>query len=57
MKIGIDMRMAGTHHGGIGRYVFELVKNLLEIDLENEYVLFYNPESFEKSEELKKLAS
>lgn len=55
MRIGIDMRMAGTHHGGIGRYVFELVKNLLEIDLENEYVLFYNPESFEKAEELKNL--
>src|SRR3989344_1578897 len=42
MKIGIDIRMAGTQHGGIGRYVLELVKNIFLIDQENEYYLFYN---------------
>lgn len=34
--------MIGTGHGGIGRYVFELVKNILNIDKENHYYLFYN---------------
>ena len=34
--------MAGTQHGGIGRYVLELVDNILEIDKENDYYLFYN---------------
>src|SRR3989344_782496 len=42
MRIGIDFRMAGTKHGGIGRYVLGLVNNLLAIDKENEYYLFYN---------------
>lgn len=40
--IGIDIRMIGKKHGGIGRYVFELVKSILEIDAENSYILFYN---------------
>lgn len=42
MKIGIDIRMIGTNHGGIGRYVFELVNNILQIDSESQYYLFYN---------------
>ena len=40
MKIGIDMRMAGTGEG-IGRYAEELVKNLMEIDLDNQYTLIF----------------
>ncbi|MCX6784557.1 MAG: hypothetical protein NTV81_01310 [Candidatus Komeilibacteria bacterium] len=28
MKIGVDARMIGTRHRGIGRYVLELVKGL-----------------------------
>ena len=28
MKIGIDCRLIGIHHGGIGRYTLELVKNI-----------------------------
>lgn len=45
MKIGIDMRMAGTQHGGIGRYVLELAKHLLDVDDKNEYYLFFNREN------------
>ncbi|OGE79232.1 MAG: hypothetical protein A2751_04550 [Candidatus Doudnabacteria bacterium RIFCSPHIGHO2_01_FULL_46_14] len=41
MRIGIDMRMAGTGEG-IGRYCEELVKNLAEIDKVNEYYLIFN---------------
>ncbi|MCL5774691.1 MAG: glycosyltransferase family 4 protein [Patescibacteria group bacterium] len=43
-KIGIDIRMMGTAHGGIGRYVKELVFELLKNTKRsnNEYVLFYN---------------
>ena len=45
-KIGIDIRMMGTSHGGIGRYVKELVFELLKNAGRsgNEYVLFYNPD-------------
>jgi glycosyltransferase involved in cell wall biosynthesis len=48
MKIGIDIRMFGVKHGGIGRYIFELVKNIFEIDSENEYFLFYNEDCEEE---------
>lgn len=41
-KIGIDIRMMGTAHGGIGRYVKELVLGLLQLDLPHEFALFYN---------------
>ena len=30
MKIGFDFRMGGSMNAGIGRYSFELLKNLLE---------------------------
>lgn len=40
MKIGIDIRLWGTQHAGIGRYTEELVRNLQEIDNANNYVLF-----------------
>lgn len=43
MKIGIDARMYGPKQGGLGRYVEQLVQGLLEIDHENEYVLFVLP--------------
>ena len=43
MIIGIDTRLYGTKHGGIGRYIKELILNLLKIDRENQYVFFvYN---------------
>lgn len=41
-RIGIDCRMYSSKFTGIGRYVFELVRNLAKIDTENEYVLFFN---------------
>ena len=47
MRIGIDMRMAGTQHGGIGRYVFELARHVLKSDKDSEYCLFYNRDSDE----------
>ncbi len=50
MRIGIDFRMAGTKHGGIGRYVLELVKNLVKIDNQNEYFLFHNQDGIDKLE-------
>jgi glycosyltransferase involved in cell wall biosynthesis len=40
MRIGIDCRMYGLKNAGIGRYVLNLVENLLPLDDENEYVLF-----------------
>lgn len=44
MRIGIDMRMAGTGEG-IGRYVEELARHLATIDHENDYVLIFQSES------------
>jgi glycosyltransferase involved in cell wall biosynthesis len=38
MRIGIDARL--WNETGVGRYIRNLVKNLLEIDSRNEYVLF-----------------
>lgn len=40
MTIGIDARLWGLKHAGIGRYVLNLVINLLEQDSENHYLLF-----------------
>ena len=45
MVIGIDCRMLGPEQGGIGRYVEQLVKHLLEIDRENQYILFLRKEN------------
>ena len=42
MKIGLDIRMYGTSHGGIGRYCKELFLRILELDKENTYILFFN---------------
>ena len=53
MKIGIDSRMYGPKHTGIGRYVQNLVENLLEIDKENSYVLFVKDDRTEEIENLK----
>ena len=40
MRIGIDCRIWGIKHAGLGRYTEQLVRNLQIIDRENEYVLF-----------------
>jgi len=47
MKIGIDCRLYSPKYTGIGRYVFELIKQLAEIDKENEYILFFNQPEFD----------
>lgn len=41
-RIGLDIRMFGTMHGGIGRYCQELFPRILEMDKKNQYFLFYN---------------
>lgn len=46
MLIGIDARLYSPRHTGIGRYVFELVKNLGLIDHENQYILYFNEPEF-----------
>jgi glycosyltransferase involved in cell wall biosynthesis len=40
MKIGIDARMFGIGHAGIGRYVQNLVNTLISFDQTNQYVIF-----------------
>ncbi|MFA6973346.1 MAG: glycosyltransferase family 1 protein [Parcubacteria group bacterium] len=46
MKIGIDARtILNPEKGeaiGVGHYTFQLIRHLLEIDQENEYVLFFD---------------
>lgn len=43
MRIGIDARMYGLEHAGVGRYVMKLVEMVLKYDKKNEYVLFLRP--------------
>lgn len=42
MKIGIDARVLQGIRRGQGEYVYYLIKKLVEIDKNNEYVIFYN---------------
>lgn len=42
MRIGIDVRALTEKRAGIGTYVYEIIKNLNEIDRENEYYLYSN---------------
>ena len=44
MHIGIDARLYRSSVAGIGRYSQNLIKNILEIDSDNQYVLFMTPE-------------
>jgi len=50
MKIGIDARMYGSGFTGIGRYTYELIKTLAEIDSDNEYVIFLRKEAYDAFE-------
>lgn len=47
MRIGIDARFYTPAFTGIGRYVYELIDNLLKIDRHNHYVLFFNNPQFQ----------
>ena len=40
MRIGIDARLYGLEHAGLGRYVMKLVETVLRLDKKNNYVLF-----------------
>lgn len=42
MNIGLDLRLFGIQHGGIGRYCRELFPRILEMDKGNNYFLFAN---------------
>lgn len=53
MRIGIDCRMYGLKHAGIGRYVMNLVENLMLLDRENEYLLFCRNDGKQELENLK----
>lgn len=44
MRIGIDARLYGSKHTGIGRYTENLIKNLAKLNRQNTYVIFGNPE-------------
>lgn len=42
MRYGIDARLYGPEHTGIGRYVKNLIVNLAKIDKKNTYIIFGN---------------
>ncbi|MFA5047713.1 MAG: glycosyltransferase family 1 protein [Patescibacteria group bacterium] len=48
MKIGIDARLYGTKHRGIGRYSQKLIEFLEKIDQENQYVIFMQKDSIKE---------
>ncbi len=50
MRIGIDARMYSAEFTGIGRYVYELIRQLAELDKKNEYVIFMNRPEFDTFE-------
>lgn len=58
MKIGIDCRSILNPEkgeaGGVGHYVYQLVRHLLQIDKKNEYVLFFDQKI--KDKKLKKFS-
>ncbi len=47
MKIGIDARMYGPEHSGLGRYIEQLVEQLKILDDTNEYVIFLKREQYD----------
>lgn len=48
VRIGIDCRMYSVNFTGIGRYVYELIKRLPELDGgKNEYFLFFNSPEYQ----------
>src|SRR3990172_10828024 len=42
MRIGIDISQLAYGNTGVGNYLRNLIKNLIELDSENEYVLFFS---------------
>lgn len=48
MKIGIDLRFLSNNFTGIGRYIFNLTKQIIRIDKDNKYYLIINNKLSEK---------
>lgn len=44
-RIGIDARMYGLAHAGIGRYIQNLIRELSLLDKSNQYVIFTSPQA------------
>ena len=55
MRIGIDARLYGLEHAGLGRYVMRLVEDVLKLDRKNDYVLFLTKEHAEKFQNRKRV--
>ena len=47
MNIGIDARLYGTKHRGLGRYIQKLIDGLVKTDWANNYFIFLAKENFE----------
>ena len=54
MRIGIDARLYGVKHTGIGRYTQNLILNLAKADRKNTYVIFGSEEIRKEIESLKR---
>lgn len=54
MRIGIDARLYGVKHTGIGRYTQNLILNLAKADRKNTYVVFGSKEIRPEIEKLKR---
>lgn len=50
MRIGIDARLYGPKHRGIGRYIQKLIENLEKIDSVNDYIVFLGRDNLEEYE-------
>lgn len=50
MTIGFDFRMGGSINAGIGRYIFELLKRILDQDQTNQYFIFYNSNNVDEAD-------
>jgi len=48
MRIGVTLRNV-TEKGGVGLYTRNILKNLLKIDKDNQYILFYKGKKRETS--------
>lgn len=46
--IGIDARFYGPLGKGLGRYIQEIVDNVIKIDTVNKYVVFLSPDNFDE---------
>jgi glycosyltransferase involved in cell wall biosynthesis len=47
-RIGIDARFYGPLGKGLGRYVQEIVDNIIKIDQASEFVIFLSPDNFDE---------